>query len=374
MKIIHTDTDDISNPLRGGQPVRTFEINSRISQQHDVTVFTASYPNSVKQVQRGHIKYQRLGVTIPRFGLSSHLSFLACLPSAIKKTPHDLVVEEFTPPFGFCGLPYFTNKPVVSMVQWFFFEDWQKRYKLPFENIMRNLSKKNRYQNFIVQTDKMGDYFKDLIPSATIYKIPCGISVDAFNANAVKSDVQGNDYALFLGRLDVQHKGLDYLMQAWSQLQLAGVNIALKIVGAGPGEDYLNTQIKQRGLQHLVKLVGRAEGASKQSLLNSCRFLVMPSRQETFGITALEAMAAGKPVIAFDIDHLNEVITPAYGRLCPLGDVTALTREMITLWQNPTLSSQLGAAGYQQARYYQWDAIAQQQLQVYQEIIDRSRV
>ena len=369
MKILHTDTDDISNPLRGGQPVRTFEINSRISQQHDVTVFTASYPNSAKHVQRGNINYQRLGVTIPRFGLSSHLSFLACLPSAIKKTPHDLVVEEFTPPFGFCGLPYFTNQPVVSMVQWFFFDDWQKRYKLPFEKIMRNIAKKNRYQHFIVQTNKMGDYFKDLMPQAQLYKIPCGISANAFNLNTTLGD-----YVLYLGRLDIQHKGLDFLLETWSRIHNSGINLPLVIVGAGSGEAYLTQKIAQLGLLGCINLKGRVEveGAEKQILLNGCRFLVMPSRQETFGITALEAMAASKPVVAFDIDHLNELLRPEWARLCPLGDTEKFAQEIVTLWQSPQLISHLGEQGFKKANDYQWDVIAQNQLNIYQEIIATS--
>jgi hypothetical protein len=104
MRIIHTDTDDIENPLRGGQPVRTFEVNSRLAKSHQITVYTASYKDSLKSVVRNHIDYKRLGFTVPFWGLSSHLSYLSRLNAAVNNTPHDLVVEEFTPPFGFCNL------------------------------------------------------------------------------------------------------------------------------------------------------------------------------------------------------------------------------------------------------------------------------
>ena len=254
------------------------------------------------------------------------------------------------------------------MVQWFFFDDWQKRYKLPFERIMRSLSKKNRYQNFIVQTDKMGDYFKALIPQAHIYKVPCGISATAFNTNAVL----GN-YALFLGRLDIQHKGLDFLLEIWSRVQKSYGNIPLVIVGAGPGEAYLKQQIRQLGLQDCITLKGRAEGIEKQNLLKDCRFLVMPSRQETFGITALEAMAASKPVIAFDIDNLNEVIKPEWGRLSPLGNIEKFAQEVVNLWQSPHMLSQLGQQGFKKAADYQWDVIAKHQINIYEEIIATSK-
>lgn len=363
MKIVHADTDDLENPLRGGQPVRTYQINSRLAAEHDITVFTATYRNCVRKKERDGVKYRRLGMTVPGSGLSPHLSFLACLPYAIRRTPHDLVVEEFTPPTGFCMLPWWTRKPVISMVQWFFFRDWERRYKLPFEKMMRGLSGRAAYRHFIVQTDRMGDYFRELLPRSQVWKVPCGIESTAFH----ESVTEGN-YALFLGRLDLNHKGLDYLIDTWLTLLRAGVRIPLKIVGAGPGESWLREQISRHQLGDLIELVGRVEGLAKEVLLRECRFLVMPSRQETFGLTALEAMAASRPVLAFDIDHLNEVVRPGWGELVKTGDVEALAGKAANLWQSPAQAMELGQQGYKEARAYQWDAIAKRQLAIYQEV------
>jgi len=366
MRIIHTDTDDIENPLRGGQPVRTFQVNSRLAADQQIKVFTASYKDSKKQVVRSYIDYETLGITIPGWGLSSHLSFLGSLPAAIKRTPHDLVVEEFTPPFGFCDLQRYTQKPVVSMVQWFFFDDWQKRYKLPFESIMRKRALKQPDRHIIVQTNKMGDYFKDLLPTATIVKVPCGINLDAFDA----SETLGN-YALFLGRLDVGHKGLDDLLQAWALLVKQGVNIPLWIVGAGKDEASLKVLSRTLGLDALVIFKGRLEGEAKRVALKNSRFLVMPSRQETFGLTALEAMAVKKPVIAYDIDHLNELLRPDWSRLVQKGNVDALASAVAAFWKNPDMCMTLGVNAFLEAKKYLWDEIASKQRDVYLDVVGR---
>lgn len=366
MKILHVDTDDIENPLRGGQPVRTWQVNSRLAHEHDITVLTATYRNCQRNQVRQGVNYRRLGCRIPGWGLSMHLSFLASLPYAVKRSRHDIVVEEFMPPTGFSMLPWWTTAPVVSMVQWFFFRDWERRYKLPFERMMRALARKQLYGNFIVQSDRMGDFFRDLLPQAAIWKVPCGIGSEAFYQPA--SDGQ---YALFLGRLDVNHKGLDFLLEAWSRLAAQGVRIPLKIVGAGPADSWLRESLRQRRLDDIVELTGRVEGAAKDVLLRDCRFLVMPSRQETFGLTALEAMAASRPVIAFDIDHLNEVVRPAWGRLVGLGDVEALAAQASSLWQTPALARFLGERGFQEAQSYNWDEIAKKQLAVYQDVVLR---
>ena len=113
LKILHADTDDIENPLRGGQPYRTCEVNSRLIKSHDVTVFTANYKGALRSVNRNGIQYKRIGFTVPKWGLSSHLTYLAGLGFAVRSEPHDLVVEEYMPPFGFSMLPLWTDKPVV---------------------------------------------------------------------------------------------------------------------------------------------------------------------------------------------------------------------------------------------------------------------
>lgn len=363
MNIIHADSDDIENPLRGGQPVRTYEINTRLSKNHHITVFTATYKGCKSQVERNQIHYQRLGITVPRWGLSSHFTYLARLPTAVKNTPHDLVIEEFCPPFGFCDLHKVTSKPVLSIVQWFFFDDWQKRYKLPFEAMMRKRAVVHPQRHILVQTNRMGDYFKDLLPQSEIYKVPCGI-----NANALQAGETLGDYALYLGRLDTQHKGLDDLLLAWKMLNENGVAIPLWLVGAGQDEDALKNQVKQFGLSHLVFFKGRLEHVEKNKALKNCRFLVMPSRQETFGITALEAMASQKPVIAYDIDHLNELLKPSWSSLAQKGDVAELARLVARYWQDEAFCLDQGAKGFLQAKQYSWDVLATQQAEIYNEL------
>ncbi len=366
MRIIHCDTDDIDNPLRGGQPVRTFEVNSRLAERHDIRIYTATYPGCRRRLTRGRLDYRRLGITVPGLGLSPHLSFLACLGPAVKYADHDLVVEEFTPPLGFCLLPLWTRRPVVCLIQWFFFDDWEHRYRLPFERMMRALAPHLRYRAFIVQSRKMGEYFADLLPAAHIWRVPCGLDEAAFH---VPCDI--GDYALFLGRLDVRHKGLDWLLDAWQSLASAGERIPLRIAGAGPGEDYLRRRIAQAGLADLVRLEGRVEGEAKARLLRGCRFLVMPSRQETFGMVALEAMAASRPVVAFDIDHLNEVVTGQRGILIKPGDVASFAGAAQSLWNQAQLCHRLGRQAYAFACEHRWDAIAGQHEEIYLELAQR---
>jgi glycosyltransferase involved in cell wall biosynthesis len=366
LKIVHTDTDDIENPLRGGQPVRTYSVNSRLASRHDITVLTAVYKGCRRKLTRNGIAYQRLGVRVPGWGLSPHLSFLALLGFSVARRKPDLVVEEFTPPVGFCGLPWWTKAPVVLTVQWYFFEQWEKRYRLPFGRWMRKLAAKRRYRFVIVQSHAMEREIRSVLPHATIRKIPSGIDDKAFlPATGV------GEYALFLGRLDMEHKGLDLLIAAWKHACTAA-QIPLVIAGEGDARPALEALIAREGLGHLIRLIGRVEGDAKTKALQGSRLVVMPSRYETFGIAALEAMAAAKPVICFDIDHMNELAAPPWAVHVPKFDSNAFGEAVVKLWSDEPLCQHMGRQAQEQARTYHWDEIAQQQEAFYFEVLNAS--
>lgn len=364
MKIIHADTDDLDNPLHGGQPVRTHEINSRIANSHEVSVWTAVFPGAAKRKIRDGILYHRLGLHIKPFGLSPHLSYLACLGPKLLSTAHDIVVEEFMPPAGFCLLPWWTRKPVVSIVQWYFFDFWEQRYHLPFQKCMRAIARSKRYRYFIVQTTTMARRLHRLMPDAVIEKIPCGINPDAFS-----DPVRGGDFVLFLGRLDIWQKGLDFLLEAWRR-HCQKQKIPLIIAGDGPDHDILREHVNAMGLKSLVTFAGRVTGNRKKALIESCRFMVMPSRQETFGISALEAMAAGKPVIAFNIDSLSELIGAECGILVPPEDASSYGKAVCRLWDDGSACFEMSQRAHQNAHKYLWKDLARRQLNFYQRVLE----
>jgi len=360
VKIIHFDTDDLDNPLGGGQPVRTFHINSRLARRHEITVFTSTYEQSVPAVQRAGVSYRRLGFGIKGLGLSHHLSFLAASGPRVLRTPHDLVVEEFSAPFGFCSLPYWTGRPVILMVQSFPFKVWEARYRLPFERIMRGLASWQRYKAVIVQTDCMEQRFRKLMPRVEVHRVPCGIP-----ASALRTSDEPGGYALFLGRIYSREKGLNWLLDAWADLQANDVRIPLRIAGDGPDLPELRRQVKDRGLAEIISFEGRVAGDFKDQLIAGARFLVMPSLHETFGISALEGMAASKPVIASDIDNLNEVVRRQWGLLVKPGDVKGLAVAVNDLWSKPAAALELGRRAYIEASQYTWDRLALLQEQIY---------
>ncbi len=128
---------------------------------------------------------------------------------------------------------------------------------------------------------------------------------------------------LFVGRL-VPYKGLTNLIDAINKVPDSEVDI----VGSGPLYAQLNKKISDLKLDQRIRLRGSLPQSELDPLMAHCRALVLPSvdASETFGLVQLEAMAAGKPIIASDLPTgVAEVNRPGQtGLLVPPGDVDSL--------------------------------------------------
>jgi N-acetyl-alpha-D-glucosaminyl L-malate synthase BshA len=94
------------------------------------------------------------------------------------------------------------------------------------------------------------------------------------------------------------------------------------VVGEGPERVALENHARERGLAHAMRVLGHRDDF--EGLLGHADAFVLPSESESFGVAALEALAAGVPVFGYDVGGLPEVVTPEVGTLVPLGDLDAL--------------------------------------------------
>jgi glycogen(starch) synthase len=115
-------------------------------------------------------------------------------------------------------------------------------------------------------------------------------------------------YILAYGRL-TYGKGFDLLLQAFARVKPLHPDLDLIIAGDGEERTSLEMLGSQLGLAGPVTFYGRANPQEVVSLLSGCEFAVIPSRQESFGIVALEAMATGKRVLATRVGGLAELLT-----------------------------------------------------------------
>lgn len=176
----------------------------------------------------------------------------------------------------------------------------------------------------------------------------------------------GRFRALFVGRLS-HYKGLEHLVSAMQQ-----VDGHLDIVGRGKLALTLEQLAAMFNLSDRVHLLGRLPEADLLARYYAADVVVLPSvsRGESFGVTQVEAMLCGKPVICSDLPGVCEVGCDETTCVVPPGDVAALAETLNRLKNDPALCTRMGQAGQQRAlAEYDVDKLNARRWQVYQELL-----
>ena len=126
-------------------------------------------------------------------------------------------------------------------------------------------------------------------------------------------------------------KAFNLLIEAFSQVK---DNAELYIIGDGPEKENLKSQINTLNLDSKVKLLGRLNRNEINKIYQNSHVFVLPSQSETFGVSYIEAMYAGLPVIATRCGGPESFVNESNGMLVPVNDVDALALAMQTLRQN----------------------------------------
>ncbi len=107
----------------------------------------------------------------------------------------------------------------------------------------------------------------------------------------------------------------------------------LVLIGDGPDRSECERLARELNLQHDVIFLGKQDGLS--DILNACDIFVMPSQSESFGLSALEAMACGLPVVSTSVGGLPELILHnETGYIAEIGDIDRMAKYVIELLQN----------------------------------------
>ncbi len=175
-----------------------------------------------------------------------------------------------------------------------------------------------------------------------------GIDVNRFDSRA---DGKGADRIPTIGMVAVleARKGHRFLFEAIAQLKAAGMSLRCILAGEGSERKSLEEIKKHLGLEQEVRFLGFV--GDTRAMLAEIDIFVLPSLYEGLGIAALEAMAAGKAVVASRVGGLAEVIADGVtGLLVPPGDSKALGEAIAKLAADPNLARAMGWRAAAQVR------------------------
>jgi len=176
-------------------------------------------------------------------------------------------------------------------------------------------------------------------------------------------------YAIILGRL-VKYKGHEYLIRSWQKVKEFDPALQLLIVGSGAYRDNLVALTNELSLNDQIKFCGYQ--ANPHQLLHHAEFSLVTSIFEGFGLIILESWHHRRPVIAFKVPAMNEIIDDNQnGSLAELYDVDGLSTRIINFFSHPDATAEMGKNGHDKLQSaYNLDRMVAEMAAIYNSVFE----
>ncbi|MEC9293731.1 MAG: glycosyltransferase [Chloroflexota bacterium] len=193
------------------------------------------------------------------------------------------------------------------------------------------------------------------VPREKIEIVRSGVNLDEYSKPTKRTEIrtelglnQDQHLVLYMGRLR-SVKGVEFGIRSFSLVKNKRPNLYMALAGEGEQLCNLKKLVNSLGIDDHVKFLGVRNDLP--DLLAAADSILMPSLKEGFPRTAIEAMAAGKPIVATRVGGTPEaIIDGETGILVPPEDIYTMANALLSLVDNPALRQQLGTAGAKLAR------------------------
>lgn len=171
---------------------------------------------------------------------------------------------------------------------------------------------------------------------------------------------------LFVGRLEYE-KGVHDLIAALPRIRRSHPGTTLTIAGEGTQQDWLVEEARRHRVLRATDFVGRVDHEALLHVLHHHDAIVLPSHYEPFGIVALEAAAAGIPLVTSNVGGLGEaVIDGETGVSFAPRDVAAMAAAVRGVLDDPDAAQQRAVAAYERLTHdFDWATVADETAQIY---------
>jgi glycogen synthase len=208
------------------------------------------------------------------------------------------------------------------------------------------------------------------LPPDKVKVVPNGVDAGVWRSTGPTRRSEGPPLVVSWGRIQYE-KGFQTLVAALASLRYRHPDLRVVIAGRGAFLGELEAIAQGLGVDHMVAFPGFVPDDELRRLLHTCACAVTPSLYEPFGIVALEALAAGAPLVAAATGGLVEVLEGTGAALLyPPGDANALASALDRMLDEPSLAATGQTAGARLVTdRYSWDAVGAATVPIYQALL-----
>jgi phosphatidyl-myo-inositol dimannoside synthase len=211
------------------------------------------------------------------------------------------------------------------------------------------------------------EMIRGLENTANVRFIPNGVDLAIFKPGPGIPD-NGPLHVICVARL-IERKGQDHLIEAVKRLRDEGFDVILSLVGTGDSHREYQDQARRLGIQDRIRFTGYVPREEINKHYSAAHVFALPSYNEGMSLAALEAMAAGLPLVVTRTGGTAELVEEGVnGYSFNWADVDALTNYLRIFAKDRTLARRMGAASHARAISFSWEAIADRFLEMFKQI------
>ncbi|WP_428510769.1 glycosyltransferase [Roseateles sp.] len=319
-------------------------------------------------------------VTVHALRPQGGLGYVAAVPAmrrVLKRLQPDLVHAHYATGYGAMAAAV-RGFPVLLSAWGSDVYDFPDRSWLHRWVLMRHLRKATALAS---TSHCMAARVRQFAPEREVFVTPFGVDTERFVPEQARNSVSGaapdERRVLRIGTAKILAPvyGFDILLRAFAQVRAQGVSVELVLAGDGPQRGELQALVQQLGLADAVQFLGALPHSEVPRFLQSLDVFAALSRQESFGVAALEAGACGVPAVLSDAPGFAEVAVAGHtALLVPRDDVAASSQAMLTLLRDEPARRRMGEAARAHVNaLYSWPRVIDSMLLVYQTVLARTR-
>jgi 1,2-diacylglycerol 3-alpha-glucosyltransferase len=208
--------------------------------------------------------------------------------------------------------------------------------------------------------------------------IPNGVDLTPYRAGIQAIDrrqvgfTNNHVVCTYVGRL-APEKNLNLLLRAFYGVAMTYEDVRLLVVGDGPERENLQAQIKHMNLESKVFFTGMVDHKDIPGYMAACDIFVTPSSSETFGMSTVEAMAAGLPALGIDAPGTTDIIEDGITGLVSSDDLAVFTAKLVMLSTKDELRKRMGKQAIQASMKYDIQCTTDLLEGHYQALVEKSR-